>query len=306
MVIKEFNNSIATVSKIIASIEIKKPYLIHDLEKNTFSDVNTNETEIIIKNNSVILLKDWNKDVQSGSYTYFEFITAIMFRGHDVAAINWLIHEHFKEQIPFICVGTDYYKLVSKKDRYGIMRSEIKAWKLSEIKPFHGKDVIFKIPRFNDFTLDPNNVDYQQCLGDYWNQHPKFDHTPNYNFNKDNLEWSKVMVKHIFGDQEKLGWRYLQLLYIYPKKPLPILVLISEERQTGKSTFVDWLNIIFGESMVVVNPKDIGSEFNSAYANKNIVAIEESRFDSAQTLEKLKNLATQKKILVNPKHVQPY
>jgi hypothetical protein len=113
-------------------------------------------------------------------------------------------------------------------------------------------------------------------------------------------------MKHVFGEQFELGLKYMKVLYEKPIQALPILVLVSEERQTGKSTVIDWLSIIFGGNMVVINPKDIGNDFNASYADKNIIAIEESVFDGRQATEKLKALATQKKILVNPKFVQQY
>ena len=69
---------------------------------------------------------------------------------------------------------------------------------------------------------------------------------------------------------------------------------------------VDFFNILFGANTVVINPADISNSFNEPYATKNIIMIEESRFDSVQATEKLKNLATQKKISVNAKFVQQY
>ena len=113
-------------------------------------------------------------------------------------------------------------------------------------------------------------------------------------------------MKHIFGEHYDLGIKYIKILYDKPTQALPILVLISETRQTGKSTFVDYLNILFGDNSVVINPQDISNSFNGSYADKNVICIEESRFESTQATEKLKNLATQKKIMVNTKFVQHY
>ena len=48
----------------------------------------------------------------------------------------------------------------------------------------------------------------------------------------------RSLVEHIFGEQYELGMDYLQLLYLYPVQKLPILLLVSEERDTGKSTFL--------------------------------------------------------------------
>ena len=98
----------------------------------------------------------------------------------------------------------------------------------------------------------------------------------------------------------------MKILYEKPKQALPILVLISTERETGKTTFVDFLSIMFGDNLVVINPQDISNSFNGSYTDKNIIAIEESKFESTQATEKLKNLSTQKKILVNTKFVQQY
>jgi hypothetical protein len=69
---------------------------------------------------------------------------------------------------------------------------------------------------------------------------------------------------------------------------------------------MDWVELLFGDNTVIINPQDIANSFNSSYADKNIIMIEESRFESIQSTEKLKNLATQKKILVNTKFVQQY
>jgi len=120
------------------------------------------------------------------------------------------------------------------------------------------------------------------------------------------LRWSLTLLRHIFGEQYELGIKYMKVLYEHPKQILPILVLVSEERGTGKTTFLNWLKMLFGDNMVIINPENISSQFNSSYATKNIAAIEESLFDSMQATEKLKNLSTQKTILINTKNVQEY
>jgi len=114
------------------------------------------------------------------------------------------------------------------------------------------------------------------------------------------------MIKHLWGDQWELGLVYMQVLYLYPRQILPILGLVSAERETGKSSFGDWLNILFGDNTSVINPINISSSFNSSYATKNIMIIEESRFEKAQDLEKIKALGTQKKITVNTKFTPEY
>ena len=52
---------------------------------------------------------------------------------------------------------------------------------------------------------------------------------------------------HIFGDQYELGLDYLQILYTMPQQKLPILLLVSEERNTGKSTILNFLRLNIDE-----------------------------------------------------------
>lgn len=53
------------------------------------------------------------------------------------------------------------------------------------------------------------------------------------------------LMHHIFEEQYELGLDYMQLLYMQPTQKLPILLLVSEERNTGKTTFPNFLKSIF-------------------------------------------------------------
>ena len=303
-VLRKYNQDPAALMDIVNRISQKRSDLNYDIEDDVFQKLPSNDVVIKIKDNILEVMTDLSKVGKKGKYNFFDFICMLEFKDEPIAAMYHVVHDFYSDDIPFICVGTDYYKVIETIDRYGVKRKKLKLWKMAEIKPFHGKEVIYKIPRYDDFCLEPDNIDYQPIVNNMYNQHSPFSHQPD--MYGGNFKWTKQLLQHIFADQYDQGMIYLQCLYMYPKQSLPILVLVSEERQTGKSTFVDWLSILFGDNMVIANPEDIGSSFNSSYSDKNIIAIEESRFDSVQTTEKLKNLATQKKILVNAKHQQPY
>ena len=113
-------------------------------------------------------------------------------------------------------------------------------------------------------------------------------------------------MNHIFGDQVMLGLKYMKLLYENPMQILPIISLVSTERETGKTTFLNWISMLFGENSIVINPSDLTSDFNDSYATKNIIMIDETVIDKANTIEKLKSLATAKTISVNKKFVANY
>ncbi len=301
--VREFNEKLTNIVLVVEFISQKRNDLNYDMENDCFKD-HKGKVLILVKDNIVDVKVDVTKLAKSGKYTYFDFFCECKFKSSVDATINYIKYTLNEEELPFIRVGTDYYKVITQYDRYNIPRTKLKLWKLTEIKPYHGKDVIYEIPAYDDFCLEPNNVDYQPIINNCYNQHSEFMHQPSLYGGA--FKWTEQLLRHVFGSQYEKGLIYMQCLYLYPKKALPILVFVSEERQTGKSTIIDYLTQLFGENMVVANPSDIGSSFNSSYSDKNIIAIEESRFDSVQTTEKLKNLATQKKILVNAKHQQPY
>jgi phage/plasmid-associated DNA primase len=98
----------------------------------------------------------------------------------------------------------------------------------------------------------------------------------------------------------------MKLLYEYPCQILPVLSLVSTERETGKTTFLNYIQMLFGENSTLINPSDLTSSFNDAYATKNIIMIDETVIEKQNVVEKLKSLATAKTISVSQKFVQHY
>lgn len=64
--------------------------------------------------------------------------------------------------------------------------------------------------------------------------------------------------------------------------------------------------MIFGDNYVQIGPEDLGKAFNSHYASKNIIAIDETLIEKTAAGEKLKSLATAKSITVDHKFVANY
>jgi hypothetical protein len=240
--------------------------------------------------------------MQNAYYTPFQLLVKLKFKGSYNAAVNWIMQKYFGEEVPYVRVGTDYYKTIRKADRYTLERIELKPWKKDEIKQDFGKDFLQRIPLFDDFTIIPDNFNYQQVIGNCYNLYKPFAHIPK----EGQCKWSEILMNHIFGEQVELGYRYLQALYLHPERMLPILVLVSTERQTGKTTFINWLNMIFGDNMSNISPEDLTNSFNHVYATSNIIAVEETLIEKAITVEKIKALATGKFLTVNQKFVNQY
>ena len=95
-------------------------------------------------------------------------------------------------------------------------------------------------------------------------------------------------------------------MYEMPQQILPVLVLASTERQTGKTTFLNFLEILFGDNYVNIAPDELTGTFNHLYATKNIIAIDETVLEKQSSVEKIKAIATQKSMAVNQKFVSQY
>ena len=104
---------------------------------------------------------------------------------------------------------------------------------------------------------------------------------------------SDSLMRHIFGEQYELGMDYLQLLYLQPTQKLPIvLLLVSEERNTGKSTFLNFLKAVFENNVTFNTNEDFRSQFNSDWAGKLLIVVDEVLLNRREDSERLKNLST--------------
>ena len=85
---------------------------------------------------------------------------------------------------------------------------------------------------------------------------------------------------------------YLQLLYLQPVQKLPILLMVSEERNTGKSTFLNFLKAVFQNNVTFNTNEDFRSQFNVDWAGKLLIVVDEVLLNRREDSERLKNLST--------------
>lgn len=243
-------------------------------------------------------------------YSPFQIFVKLEHGGDYMAAIHALNNQagnpKFAE-LPFIKVFDKYYKRFVVKNRYN-EKVEFKPYDKNEIKQEakrygQSKETIFdKIPAFDSFCIVPSYTNHREYIGNLYNLFSKLPHDPK----EGSTIWSDRLMTHVFGDQIELGYRYMQILYQHPDKQLPILTLVSEQRSTGKTTFVNWIQMIFDQNAVNIRPEDLNNSHNGAYATANIICIEETSREKFETIEKLKAITTAKTVTVNPKYVNPY
>jgi hypothetical protein len=272
--------------------------LTKDLNKATF----------ILNNGLVDVVKDNEYDLAKGSkISKFMLLSSVMFKGDYFAAMSYVSFQLMKSEIPYIRVGTDYFKVITKSDRYEAINTILKPWKKDEIKEDHGKQLLSRIFKFDDFTILPNNVQYLPVYKNCYNLYSKFSHDPaSKDVLAEHIPTTLKLITHIFGEQWQLGLKYMKILYEFPRQILPVLALVSTQRETGKTTFLNWIQMIFGENSTLINPADLMSNFNDGYATKNIIMVDETVIDKAHVIEKLKSIATAKTMSVSQKFVSHY
>ena len=188
----------------------------------------------------------------------------------------------------FIRVGTTLYKLVNQPRLDGGYVKKRIVWNNETLRQDYGKHYLATVPKYDGFCTVPDHVNYRPIVDKFLNLYEPIDHKPM----EGDFPFIRSLVKHIFGEQYELGMDYLQLLYLQPIQKLPILLLVSEERNTGKSTFLNFLRALFQNNVTFNTNEDFRSQFNSDWAGKLLIVVDEVLLSRREDSERLKNLST--------------
>jgi len=191
-------------------------------------------------------------------------------------------------QNKFLRIGTDYYKQVDVPINETETVKKLIGWKKQTIIDDYGRDSIKEIESYEGFITIPSHINYKEKINGFYNQYEPID----YNLIEGDFPNTNQFLLHIFGDQYELGLDYITILWKKPKHILPILSLVSKERNTGKTTFLNWLKLIFGGNMTLNKNEDFRSQFNADWASKLIIAIDEVLLERNEDSERLKHLST--------------
>ena len=188
----------------------------------------------------------------------------------------------------FIRVGTTLYKLVNQPRLNGGYVKKRIVWNNETLRQDYGKHFLATVPKYDGFCTVPDHVNYHPIVDKFLNLYEPIDHKPM----EGDFPSIRSLVEHIFGEQYELGMDYLQLLYLQPIQKLPILLLVSEERNTGKSTFLNFLKALFQNNVTFNTNEDFRSQFNSDWAGKLLIVVDEVLLSRREDSERLKNLST--------------
>ena len=140
------------------------------------------------------------------------------------------------EKVKYLRVGTQLYKLVRRPLISGDYVEEKIPWSYETLRQDYGKNNLPEVEKYDGFCIIPDHLNYRQVHGTYLNQYEPIPCTPC----EGEFPRIQAFLFHIFGDQIELGLDYLQILYTRPTQMLPILLLVSNERNTGKVKRFYW------------------------------------------------------------------
>ena len=70
------------------------------------------------------------------------------------------------------------------------------------------------------------------------------------------------------------------------------MLLVSNERNTGKTTFLNFLKLIFGDNVTFNTNEDFRSQFNADWTGKLLICVDEVLLNRREDSERIKNLST--------------
>ena len=258
-------------------------------------------------------------DEQEFYKTYGDFIGDREFKfrrrryiyNRDSKEVVFVRHEDAEK---YMRIGPDWVKVIQKPNKFGKMEEEVVTWKISEIQRDYKKfpDFLEQIRKYDDFCNEPNwNGQYQHEINGCYNLCRPL----NWKSEEGPITNTIKFLKHIFQGEGSItlddkGWHetenfvtgdpftvamdWLTILIRHPKQMLPVPILVSPENNTGKSTFLKWLQILFESNMVILGNEQFKMKFNGHYITKFIIAIDEGflEVDKKSEKERLKQLVT--------------
>lgn len=214
------------------------------------------------------------------------------------------------ETVNYLRVGTQWFKEIAKPDAYGSIEKELIQWSTVCLAQDYGeqkaKQIVKEARRYNAFVLVPcNDEGYMPEVEGCYNLYHPLEHEPAPG------PWNTIynFFRHLAHNeyQQKLDvlLDVYYLMYVRPLQKLPIVCLVSEERETGKSTVLHLNRRLFGRNATLIGNEDISDNYNDNFITKKVIGIDEVLLNESKrgVLEKIKSLSTSPKANMHAKFV---
>jgi hypothetical protein len=190
--------------------------------------------------------------------------------------------------IPYLRIGTNYYKVVQFPTINGQFNEVLLRWDFHTILRDHGRSYMSKIPIYDGSVCFPNHINFTKVFYGFYNTYSELKYKPK----SGDITFTMAFFKHIFGQQIEIGLDYFKVLYENPTHPLPVLCLVSAERSTGKTSFLKYLKEVFGNNMTYIDSQNLNSQFNADWGNKLLLGLDEATLHKEELTERIKYLST--------------
>ena len=224
-----------------------------------------------------------------------------------------VISSTVKEAKQYLRIGCDFYKKVWKINPHKDVQHQIpvmvmEKWQVGEInRDFdNNKNFLKAIPKYDAFVNYPENTDkyrrilevtHEGMISRFYNRYNELNHDIHAG------DWKNIesLLRHIFSSNNtagenlyEFGLDWIQICFFNPRRRLPVLCPVSNERNTGKTKFLEFLRLIFKENSAILDNERFTGKFTSHFVDKLIVALDEGFIPMEQKLmkERIKNFST--------------
>ena len=185
--------------------------------------------------------------------------------------------------------GTTIYKIVEQpKLNGGYIRKRI-AWNNETLRQDYGKDYIGSVPKYDGFCTVPEHIGYRPVVGKFLNLYEPIDHVPRqggfslYPF---------IAASYLRGSNMSWAWTTCNCSTCNPYKNCLSCCWCRKNAIQAKSTFLNFLKALFQNNVTFNTNEDFRSQFNSDWAGKLLIVVDEVLLNRREDSERLKNLST--------------
>lgn len=200
----------------------------------------------------------------------------------------------------FIRVGDEYFKEVYRPNKEGQLFKMWQKRSKTTVTDDLGRGEFFRnIRKFEGYVNIPSHIDYKEVIEGFFNEYNQISHIQK----EGKFDNITSLLNHVFGDKVDFALDYIQLLYLKPTQRLPIILLESESKNTGKSTFGQLLALIFQDNSAKIGNSDINSNFNAIWVKRLLIILDETKLESNDVMQMVKRFSTESgKVTSNEKN----
>lgn len=210
---------------------------------------------------------------------------------------------HINGVYDYLRIGTSFYKKSNNGD--------LIPWDKQTMTMDFGREHVGGFPEKLKYEGFCNIVNFTEDITNVNRMYNRFTR-PKWSPEEGKWPTTEKLLRKVFSevgiDQWEEGLDWIQLQLTQPKQKLHCLIIGSQSREAGKDTFVEWMTMLLGEKNTYFSDiENFLKPFNSAYADKCLIALNEVKFSSINdgSMEKIKNYITQDKILIDEKFEKP-